>query len=444
MPTDPDSGRWRLARVVSQAALLVLAALTAKEWTSVLLVLPVALCGLIAAARNDNAEVDAIDVYWLLSTLFFVVRPAQTLAQGSVTMYAARAPVHYEPEIILLTFASLYVFSIIMLVLLPPTGRAVRTLAVTPSSGLLLLAALAGFSLMLVFGGDVGNLLAPRYEKLADQISPLIAVGQGLLIASAAMMTAALVSSRKPRTPDIFSLLCCLSLLAIAFNPLNTSRFGLIAAWLPVGLILMPAVRKPLVFAAVAVGAIVVVMPILSVTTRFGWDLNRVLNSTERGSIGEIPYVDTFDALLHGVYYAHHYGLQVGAKILSILLCFVPRGLWPEKPVVSGLDIGNDLFVQGLVGTPNLSMPIAGDFYMDFGLIGVGLGAIVAAVGCRGLLRTQPAIGGYPIYGYLIIGALPIVERGAVGAVILLPASTLIACSLLTALSRRHVVAATA
>ncbi len=241
-----------------------------------------------------------------------------------------------------------------------------------------------------------------------------MAVGQGALVASAAMMTAAFAANRRRRAADVLNLLCCLTLLAIAFNPLNTSRFGLIAAWLPIALIVVPAIRKPAVFAAITLFSIIVVMPILSVTTRFGWDLDRVLSSSERGSIGDIPYIDTFDALLHGVYYAHQFGLQFGAKILSIVLCFVPRGLWAEKPPVSGLDIGNHLFVQGLVGTPNLSMPIVGDFYMDFGLVGVVVGAGAVALGFRGLLRLQPVVAGHPVYSYLLIAALPIVVRGAV------------------------------
>ena len=402
------------------------------------LVAPIALCGFVAAARNGNEEVDAIDVYWLLWTLFFVVRPAQTLVGNSAMLYAARAPFHYDPDIILLTFAALYIFSIVMLVLLPRTGRAAQVAEVAPPPGLLLFAALVGFAMTVAFSGDLGNLLAPRYDKQADQISPLVAAGQGVLIASTVMMTAALAGSRRRGAADVFALLCCLSLLAVAFNPLNTSRFGLVGAWLPIALIAVPAIRKPVVFATITLLSIVVVMPVLSVTTRFGWDLDRVLNSRERGSLVEIPYIDTFDTLLHGVYFAHHFGMQFGAKILSILLCFVPRGWWADKPSVSGLDIGNQLFVQGLVGTPNLSMPIIGDFYMDFGLCGVVFGAVAVALAFRALLRVQPSVAGYPVYGYLLIGALPIVVRGAVGAVILLPACTILACALLSALSRRE------
>lgn len=431
-----SSSARRLARVAAQGALILVAAFTAREAGSVVLAAPIAVCGLIAAWRNDNHEVDAIDLYWLLSTLFFVVRPAQTLFQNSATLYAGRAPLTYDGDVILLTFAALYLFSIIMIMLLPRSGRAVRSLEAAPATGLLVLAACTGFALTLVLSGDLGNLLAPRYDKQADQISPLVAVGEGLLIASSAMMAAAFAANRERRGSDVLGLLVCLSLLAIAFNPLNTSRFGLIGAWLPVALIAMPAMRRPAVFAAATLFSIVVLMPILSVTTRFGWDLERLVNSRERGAISEIPYIDTFDTLLHGVYYAHQVGLQFGAKVLSILLCFVPRAWWAEKPVVSGLEIGREFYARGLIGTPNLSMPVVGDFYMDFGLMGVAVGGVLVALCLRALLRVQPVVGGYPVYGYLLLAALPIIVRGAVAAVILLPACTIIACVLLAALSR--------
>lgn len=437
----PAPGSQRLARVASQAGLFLLALLTAKEPGTLLLAAPIAICGLVAAARNDNAEVDAIDVYWLLSTLFFVVRPAQTLVGNAVTLFAARAPFHYDAEIVLLTFAALYTFSIIMVLLLPASGRPVRPVEGTPGAGLLLGGAIVGFALTVAFNGDIGNLLAARYDKQAEQISPLMAVGKGLLIASVAMLTAAFAANRQRRAMDVLALLIGLSLLVLVFNPASSSRYGLIGAWLPIGLIGLPVLRRPAVFAASTLVAIVVAMPILSVTTRFGWNLDRVLNSRERGSIGEIPYIDTFDTLLHGVHYAHEYGFQYGAKILSILVCFVPRAWWPEKPVVSGLDIGHDLFSQGFVGTPNLSMPIVGDFYMDFGLIGVAAGTVVVALACRGLLRVQPVVGGVPVFGYLCIAALPILVRGAVGAVILLAACALLWCAVLTMLSHRRAAA---
>lgn len=428
--------RRRLARMASQAALIGVAVFTAKEAGSLLLVAPIAACGLVAAWRNDSEHVDAIDLFWLLSTLFFVVRPAQTLFHNSATLYGGRAPFTYEPEIVLLTFAALYIFAVVMIVLLPRSGRAIQLREVAVAPGLLMLAALGGFALTLVLNGDLSNLLAPRYDKQAEQISALAAIGQGLLIASSVVMMAEFAANRRRRAADVLALGCCLALLAVVFNPLNASRYGLIGAWLPIALIALPALRKPMAFAGTVVVSILVVMPVLSVTTRFGWDMERLLNSRERGVIGEIPYIDTFDTLLHGVHFAHESGLQFGAKLLSILLCFVPRTWWPEKPVVSGLEIGGELYSRGLIGTPNLSMPVVGDFYMDFGLVGVAVGSIVVALGFRALLRVQTTVGGHPVYGYLLIGALPIVLRGAVGAVILLPACTIVAYLLLAQVSR--------
>lgn len=431
--------RHRAARLLVQISLILVAACTAKQATTLLLCAPIAICGLLAAARNDHEELDAIDLFWLLSTLFFVVRPAQTLVDGAARLYGARASIQYDGDVILMTFGSLYAFAILMLVLLPRSGRAVRAVDIVPSPGLLLLGAVIGFALTLGFSGGFPNLMAARYDKQLEQISPLAAVGRGLLIAASVMATAAFVANRRRRVTDALGLLVCLGLLALVFNPLNASRFSLISAWLPVALLLIPALRRPAVFAALTLVSLLVVMPILSVTTRFGLDFGRLAKPSERSSLAELAYIDTFDTLLQGVQHAHQFGFQLGAKLLSIVLCFVPRGLWPEKPVVSGLEIGRELYARGLVGTPNLSMPIVGDFYMDFGLVGVVAGTVVVAIGFRALLRVQPTIGGRPVYGYLILAALPIAMRGAVAAVILLAVCSLLACAGLAALSRRAV-----
>ncbi|MDC9824085.1 hypothetical protein PRN20_10080 [Devosia sp. ZB163] len=422
-----------LSRVAVHSGLVLLAAVTVKDATTLPLVAPVALLALLAAIRNSNEDFDAIDMIWFLVSLFFVVRPAQALQDGTITMYAGRAPFHYEPEVVLTAFAAIYVFTLALFVLLPHSGRPSRALETHPRVDLLLAAGATGFVLAVLFSGDLGNLLAARYDK--EQISPLVAVGQGLLIASTVMQTAAFVTGRRG-AGEALSLIACLVMLGIVFNPLNTSRFALISAWLPVALVLLPRLRRPAMFASISITAIVIAMPVLSMTTRYGADLQRAFSGREPGSLAELPYIDAFDTLLHGVHYAQTFGFQLGGKVLAILLCFVPRALWPDKPTVGGLDIGNHLYSMGLVGTPNLSMPVAGDFYMDFGLAGVAPGSLAVALLLRSLLRVQPMVGGLPVFGYLVMSALPIAMRGALGAVVLLGACTLLSCAVLSIASR--------
>jgi hypothetical protein len=178
----------------------------------------------------------------------------------------------------------------------------------------------------------------------------------------------------------------------------------------------------------------VVVMPILSVTTRMGFQA--LAEAKSEGSLWELPYIDVFDTLLHAVYYVEKHGHFFGEKLAAVLLFFVPRNWWPDKPIVSALDIGHDLYNAGFVGTPNLSMSVIGDFYLDFGLAGVLVGSIVICVFFRLLLSVRTHVGGEPALALLLFASLPILERGAMGAVLLVFSSTLGSYWLLTILAR--------
>jgi hypothetical protein len=170
------------------------------------------------------------------------------------------------------------------------------------------------------------------------------------------------------------------------------------------------------VFFATALAGMVIAMPILSTTTRVG--LQGLASFKMEGALWELPYIDVFDVLLHAIYFVERYGLFFGEKIVAILLFYVPRNWWPDKPMVSALDVGYDLYNPGFVGTPNLSMSIIGDFYMDLGLSGVIVGSIVVCIFFRLLLSVRTKIGGEPALSLMLMAALPILTRGAIGAVL--------------------------
>ena len=60
-------------------------------------------------------------------------------------------------------------------------------------------------------------------------------------------------------------------------------------------------------------------------------------------------------------------GMSMGYQLLGVLLFFVPRTMWPNKPIGSGAYMGEKL---GWDFT-NVSCPIPGEAYINFGVIGV-------------------------------------------------------------------------
>jgi hypothetical protein len=65
--------------------------------------------------------------------------------------------------------------------------------------------------------------------------------------------------------------------------------------------------------------------------------------------------------------------ITYGYQLLGVLLFFVPRSLWASKPIGSGYLIAheNDYYFD------NLSMNFLGEGYINFGIIGVGLFAML-------------------------------------------------------------------
>jgi oligosaccharide repeat unit polymerase len=84
---------------------------------------------------------------------------------------------------------------------------------------------------------------------------------------------------------------------------------------------------------------------------------------------------DSF-SVIDGIAFARMYvdesGYRGGAALLSAAVTFIPRDLWPEKPVTVPLEM--QLFLSGadLSGIP---IGIFGELYMDFGLVGLALGS---------------------------------------------------------------------
>jgi hypothetical protein len=172
-------------------------------------------------------------------------------------------------------------------------------------------------------------------------------------------------------------------------------------------------------FTGTAIGALLFVFPVLSLTSRFGvTDMSVLGGQASRQSITQIPYLDVYDVLLHTIWYVDKAGHTLGQKSVAILLFFIPRAYWSAKPRVGALDISHELFARKLVGTDNLSMPISGDFYLDFGFIGVALGALVIGILFRFMfIKSRQTVFNQRVFDYILLAQLPILYRGPVGAV---------------------------
>lgn len=88
-------------------------------------------------------------------------------------------------------------------------------------------------------------------------------------------------------------------------------------------------------------------------------------------------HYDAFANVMATVNYASDYGYSYGYQLLSALLFFVPRSIWDSKPISTGELIGDHLIDKFEFGYSNLSNPIVSEGYLNFGILGVIVMAVL-------------------------------------------------------------------
>lgn len=81
---------------------------------------------------------------------------------------------------------------------------------------------------------------------------------------------------------------------------------------------------------------------------------------------------DAYTMFQRIILYTEMHGCTLGNQILSTALFFIPRSIWPNKPIPTGEFVAtsqNSLFT-------NLSSPLISEAYIDFGVLGILIFAI--------------------------------------------------------------------
>jgi len=87
--------------------------------------------------------------------------------------------------------------------------------------------------------------------------------------------------------------------------------------------------------------------------------------------------------LVYGINFADSEGKTNGHQLLGVALFWVPRDLWPNKPLPTGPLLGGS-FINIMVQTANtnLSAPAMLEGYLDFGYFGVLFVAAIIGLAC--------------------------------------------------------------
>lgn len=136
--------------------------------------------------------------------------------------------------------------------------------------------------------------------------------------------------------------------------------------------------------------SMVIMFPLMSSLTHIDANLDQIVENPELlyesflrfGTISgafESLHYDAFSNILATLEYVEINGIALGYQLLGVILFFIPRSIWASKPTSTGELIGEYLMNTTPRDYSNLSNAIVSEGYINLGVFGVILLAIILA-----------------------------------------------------------------
>lgn len=395
-----------------------------------LLVLPIFIPILLGVCNIKVRAFCLLDMFYLVSFLFFVISPMQTIIGNRMdpTSPLSLYYVSFDTKVEVVTIFTLFFTAFYMLqrkykIFDNSFSHLFDSFIFTDKqvvrNFLVLFIVLISSTIIYVFlKGGLVNVLAPRFEKDSSLSNP---IGLAFLAISMTCFFHIVATYRM----NLASGKLLLPLLALSFclmlvlcNPTNSPRFMIVACWVPVFFILVVGRVSAVSFYLVVLLSIVFILPILSLTTRTGLEgLSFIDQRNFLAGFLKLPYIDVFDTGIYAIDYLKRNGHSLGENLVLMMGFFIPRSIWLSKPDLFSLSIGEELYASGSAGTPNLSMTYIIELYGDFYYLGVLLASILTFLFFYLLIRNTARLRFIVILQLCFLGALPILIRGPAPAV---------------------------
>lgn len=296
---------------------------------------------------------------------------------------------------------------------------------------------LALLPLVVVRSGGFATLVSSRDERsdslaaagISQELSGGVAVALVGILPGALALAAVYVLLhrwRQGHRPRLILLLVGAGLLFLYSNPLANTRYIAMTA-LVAPLLVLVRPRTGRTMAVVVVTLVVGVLGIYPLANSF-----RSPDAQAKSiALADVDF-DGFQQLVNTHQYVEDQGHTWGHHLGSAVLFALPRRVWPDKALPASIPVAEN---RGYVFT-NLSLPLPGEFYLEFGVLGAAAAMFLWGRGWRRLDEAW-AVGGRTtgagMVPYLAVAQLGLL-RGPVGAMVPIYATTVLL--LIVALSR--------
>ncbi|SDH67558.1 oligosaccharide repeat unit polymerase [Chryseobacterium taeanense] len=210
---------------------------------------------------------------------------------------------------------------------------------------------------MLVRGGE---LVADVMSNVEADESPTKWLIVNNFVRPISIMCFLYYAVSKEKNKVIFTILGLLALMTCF--PSAVPRFAAAAMYIPVILILFSFVRKKNVFSLIFVGGLLFLFPFLNIFRNFG-DVNNEEFKLDFKMFTEAH----FDSYQNFALLVSNEIITYGGQLLGVFLFWVPRSIWPEKPLGTGAFTAEKLnfFFS------NVAANYFAEGYVNFGYLGI-------------------------------------------------------------------------
>lgn len=192
------------------------------------------------------------------------------------------------------------------------------------------------------------------------------------------------VIAYKIRKKQFLIVLSSIILLLVGCFPLGISRYMVGSFYLGLMIICLSKEKLKGWFPFIFLFALMIVFPISNMfrfsTSLPTWNLF-IQNATKlmQGTYNTGNY-DAFHMFAAATDYVNLEGYSYGYQMLGALFFFIPRSIWHTKPVGSG-----EMVIVGLKNAEfsNVSMPLVGEAYINFGIIGIIFFSLIIGIVCE-------------------------------------------------------------
>ncbi len=159
--------------------------------------------------------------------------------------------------------------------------------------------------------------------------------------------------------------------LLLSYFPTNIDRNVAAAVYGSLLIVFFPKLKKNRIFIVGFLFAFLVIFPFMD-NFRYN-DIGDVdIGNALMRAVKNIPtawtqgHYDAYTTYTMTLDKVERSGISLGYQLLGVMLFFVPRRIWPSKPVGSGYYMATELGYFS-----NISCPLPGEGYINFGVIGI-------------------------------------------------------------------------